>query len=104
MSNGRVRGVAAGGPAWANVVVGVSVNVAGGAAVAAELSDCATVTVGPGGGVVVFGGGGVVSPGGGAVVFGGGAVAVPVSPACFCSAAIFCSTSARLCALGEFRR
>ncbi len=58
-----------------------------------------TVTVGPGGGggVLLFGGGGPV-------VFGGGGVVPPVSPACFCSAAIFCSTSARLCALGEFRR
>jgi len=52
------------------------------------------VTVGP----VGFGGGGVV------VFPGGGGVAAPPLSSCFCSCAIFCSTSTRLCALGEFRR
>ena len=52
-----------------------------------------------GGDVVLFGGE-VPLFGGDVPVFGGGAAA----SSCFCSVAIFWSTSARLCAFGEFRR
>ena len=60
---------------------------------------------------MVTAGGGVTGPGvagggavGGAVGLPGAGLADPGSSICFCRAAIFCSTSTRLWALGEFRR
>src|SRR5262245_19803140 len=96
---------ATGGVAWATVVVGSLKVGGGGAVVTGGGSVGVTVTVGLGG-VLLFGGGGGVllfGGGGGVLLFcGGGVVVVPVSPPCFCSCAIFCSTSSRFFALGEF--
>src|SRR5262245_15605939 len=90
-------------PAWTKAVGGASVKIGGGGAVGGGVSrgGGVTTTFGGGGGGGLFGGGVVPLPGGGGL-FGGGGGAPESS--CFCSSAIFFSTSTRLCALGEFRR
>ena len=103
-SNGRFRTGGGGGGMNATAVGGASLNAAGrvvlfGGGCVPSIEGGGAVPF-AGGGVPFAGGSAVVFPGGGGVVFGGG---VPAS-SCFCSSAILFSTSARLCALGEFRR